>query len=119
MYFNRTVEAWIVPKFPNLGNSRSVVLKPIEGPSLESDDGAGSDDDEDDAVWDAAGLSSELISQKLFENFEICSLVKYKNNLCKYMVCNRCMVYSCKNFFVTTNKLCLVFLSIISMLDVL
>lgn len=76
MYFNRAIEAWIVPKFPSLGNSRSVVLMPIEeGPSLESDDGAGSDD-EDDAVWDAAGLSSQLINlvcPELFENLKICS----------------------------------------------
>lgn len=101
MYFNRAIEAWIVPKFPGLGNSQGVVLKPIEGPSLESDDGAGSDD-EDDAVWDAAGLSSELIiclvCPELFGNFQICFLVKYENNLCRCMVYSRCMV--CRRYMV-------------------
>lgn len=52
MYFNRSLEAWIVPKFPNLGNDQQV-LKQTQLTSLANDEDTASHDDEEEE-WDAA-----------------------------------------------------------------
>jgi len=57
MYFNRSIEAWIVPKFPNLGNDQQV-LKQTQLASLANDEDTASHDDEEEE-WDAAGMASD------------------------------------------------------------
>lgn len=57
MYFNRSLEAWIVPKFPNLGNDQQV-LKQTQLTSLANDEDTASHDDEEEE-WDAAGMATD------------------------------------------------------------
>src|SRR5688572_30458305 len=57
MYFNRSVEAWIVPKFPNLGNDQQV-LKQTQLTSLANDEDMASHDEEEEE-WDTAGMASD------------------------------------------------------------